>query len=138
MTGPLSGYRIIDMTTVIMGPMASMMMGEMGADVIKIESPAGDQTRNYAQGKTPGMGSIYLNLNKNKRSVMLDLKQPAGRDALLRLLEGADVLLYSIRPQTMDRLGLGYDECRAVNPKLIYCGAYGFPAGRSLCGAAGV
>jgi len=126
MPGPLSGYRIIDMTTVIMGPMASMMMGEMGADVIKIESPAGDQTRNYAQGKTPGMGSIYMNLNKNKRSVMLDLKQPAGRDALLRLLEGADVLLYSIRPQAMDRLGLGYDACRAVNPKLIYCGAYGF------------
>jgi crotonobetainyl-CoA:carnitine CoA-transferase CaiB-like acyl-CoA transferase len=78
MPGPLSGYRIIDMTTVIMGPMASMMMGEMGADVIKIESPVGDQTRNYAQGKTPGMGSIYMNLNKNKRSVMLDLKQPAG------------------------------------------------------------
>ena len=116
MAGPLSGYRIIDMTTVIMGPMASMMMGEMGADVVKIESPAGDQTRNYAQGKTPGMGSIYMNLNKNKRSVMLDLKQPAGRDALLRLLRDADVLLYSIRPQAMDRLGLGYDECRAVNP----------------------
>jgi crotonobetainyl-CoA:carnitine CoA-transferase CaiB-like acyl-CoA transferase len=126
MSGPLAGYRIIDMTTVIMGPMATMMLGEMGADVIKIEAPVGDQTRNYAQAKNAGMGAIYLNLNRNKRSIVLDLKKPEGRDALLRLLAGADALVYSIRPKAMQRLGLGYDECRAVKPDLIYCGAYGF------------
>ena len=126
MAGPLAGFRIIDMTTVIMGPMASMMLSEMGADVIKIESPVGDQTRNYAQGRSPGMGAIFMNLNRNKRSIVLDLKQEAGRDALLRLVESADVLLYSLRPQAMQRLRLGYEECRAVNPKLIYCGAFGF------------
>ena len=85
MSGPLAGYRIIDMTTVIMGPMATMMLGEMGADVIKIEAPVGDQTRNYAQAKNAGMGAIYLNLNRNKGSIVLDLKKPEGRDALLRL-----------------------------------------------------
>lgn len=126
MSGPLAGYRIVDMTTVIMGPMATMMLGEQGADVIKIESPAGDQTRFYAQGKNPGMGAIYLNLNRNKRSVVLDLKQPEGRDALLKLLAEADALVYSIRPQAMQRLGLDYEACRAVNPTLLYCGAYGF------------
>jgi crotonobetainyl-CoA:carnitine CoA-transferase CaiB-like acyl-CoA transferase len=126
MSGPLAGYRIIDMTTVIMGPMATMMLGEMGADVIKIEAPVGDQTRYYAQAKNPGMGAIYLNLNRNKRSVVLDLKKPAGRAALLRLIAGADALVYSIRPKAMQRLGLGYEDCRAAKPDLIYCGAYGF------------
>ena len=126
MSGPLAGYRIIDMTTVIMGPMATMMLGEMGADVVKIEAPGGDQTRHYAQAKNPGMSAIYLNLNRNKRSIVLDLKKPEGRAALLRLVADADALVYSIRPQAMQRLGLGYDDCRAARPDLVYCGAYGF------------
>lgn len=126
LSGPLAGIRIIDLTTVIMGPMATMMLAEMGADVIKVEPPAGDQTREYPLTKTPGMSAAFLNLNRNKRGIVLDLKQPAGREAFLRLLAAADVFLYSVRPQAMQRLGLDYDACRAVNPRLVYCGAYGF------------
>ncbi len=126
MPGPLAGYRILEMTTIIMGPMASMVLSEMGAEVVKVEAPNGDQTRYYAQAKNFGMGAIFLNLNKNKRSIVLDLKAPDGRDALLRLMRDADVLLYSIRPQAMARLGLTYDDCRRVKPDLVYCGAFGF------------
>lgn len=125
-TGPLAGIRIVDLTTVIMGPMATMMLGEMGADVIKVEPPAGDQTREYPQTRNQGMSAAFLNLNRNKRSIVLDLKAPDGGAAMRRLLEKADVFLYSVRPQAMQRLGLDYETCRALNPRLVYCGACGF------------
>jgi len=124
--GPLAGLRIVDLTTVIMGPMATMMLGEMGADVIKVEPPAGDQTREYLQTRHPGMSATYLNLNRNKRSIVLDLKARDGAAAMRHLIATADVFLYSLRPQAMQRLGLDYDACRAANARLVYCGAYGF------------
>jgi crotonobetainyl-CoA:carnitine CoA-transferase CaiB-like acyl-CoA transferase len=103
--GPLHGIRIIDMTSVLMGPFASQALGDMGADVVKIEPPQGDLVRQIGPARHDAMGPIFLNTNRNKRSVVLDLKQPAGVQALKRLLEDADVLMYNVRPQAMARLG---------------------------------
>src|SRR3954464_15484848 len=124
--GPLKGIRVIDMTTVLMGPYATQTLGDYGADVIKVESPEGDVTRLIGPTRHPGMGPVYLNTNRSKRSICLDLKKPAGREAVLRLLKGADVLVYNIRPQAMARLNLGYDLVSALNPRLIYAGVFGF------------
>jgi len=124
--GPLAGIKVIDMTTVLMGPYATQTLGDYGADVIKVESPEGDVTRLIGPTRHPGMGPVYLNTNRSKRSICLDLKKPAGREALLRLLKGADLLVYNIRPQAMARLNLGYDLVSALNPRLIYAGVFGF------------
>lgn len=126
MQGPLSGYRILDLTSVMMGPAATQIMGDMGAEIIKVESPDGDVLRLVQPARHRGMGAAFLNSNRGKRSIVLDLKKPDGRAALLRLVEGADVLIYSMRPATLEGLGLGYEACRKANPKMIYCGAYGF------------
>ncbi|MEO7727291.1 MAG: CoA transferase, partial [Burkholderiales bacterium] len=126
MSGPLAGIKIVDLTTVILGPYATQMLGDLGADIIKVESREGDNMRHSAPMKNPGMGHIFLHLNRNKRSIVLDLKQPAGREAMLKLCASADVLIYNVRPQAMARLKLSYDDVRAVNPKIIYVGAYGF------------
>jgi crotonobetainyl-CoA:carnitine CoA-transferase CaiB-like acyl-CoA transferase len=124
--GPLKGIKIIDMTTVLMGPYAAQMLGDYGADVIKVESLEGDVTRLIGPARHPGMGPVFLNTNRSKRSIALDLKKPGGRDAVLRLLKTADVLIYNVRPQAMARLQLGYDVVAAVNPRLIYAGVFGF------------
>lgn len=124
--GPLSGVRIIDMTSVLMGPYATQALGDYGADVIKVESPDGDITRQIGPVRHPGMGPIFLNTNRSKRSIALDLKKPAGRDALLRLVATADVLAYNIRPQAMARLKLDYETVAAVNPRIVYAGVFGF------------
>jgi crotonobetainyl-CoA:carnitine CoA-transferase CaiB-like acyl-CoA transferase len=124
--GPLEGIKVIDMTTVLMGPYATQMLGDYGADVIKIEALEGDVTRLIGPTRHPGMGPVFLNTNRNKRSIALDLKKPAGRDAVLRLIEGADVLMYNVRPQAMARLQLGYDVISKLNPRLIYAGVFGF------------
>jgi crotonobetainyl-CoA:carnitine CoA-transferase CaiB-like acyl-CoA transferase len=126
MPGSLAGYRILDLTSVFLGPFATQILGDNGADVIKIEAPEGDITRDIQPARNRGMGTVFLNANRNKRSLVLDLKKPAGRDALLRLVKSADVLVYSVRPEAMERLGLGYEACRAANPKIIYAGALGF------------
>jgi len=124
--GPLKGIKVIDMTTVLMGPYATQMLGDYGADVIKVESLDGDVTRQIGPTRHPGMGPVFLNTNRSKRSICLDLKKPAGREAVLRLIKTADVLVYNVRPQAMARLQLGYDEVAKVNPRLIYAGVFGF------------
>jgi crotonobetainyl-CoA:carnitine CoA-transferase CaiB-like acyl-CoA transferase len=136
MSGALTGFRILDLTSVAFGPYATQIAGDNGADVIKIESPAGDITRDIQPARSRGMGSFYLNANRNKRSLVLDLKKPAGREALLRLAQDADVLVHSVRQDAMNRLGLGYEDCRAVNPKLIYVAAIGFRSDGPYAGKA--
>lgn len=126
MTGPLHGVRILDLTTVIMGPFATQILGDMGADVIKVEAPGGDSMRRVGPFVHPNMGPLFLQTNRNKRSVLLDLKNPADRQALLSLVPEADILVYNIRPQAMRRLGLDYETLAAINPGIIVCGAFGF------------
>lgn len=124
--GPLAGVRILDLSAVVMGPYATQILGDLGADVIKVEPPGGDNMRAVGPMRNAGMGALYLHLNRNKRSVVLDLKTQAGREACLRLAAKVDVLLYNTRPQAMSRLGLDYESVAAVNPRIVYVGAYGF------------
>jgi crotonobetainyl-CoA:carnitine CoA-transferase CaiB-like acyl-CoA transferase len=125
--GPLEGVRIVDLTSVVVGPLATQILADHGAEVIKVESRAGDLVRNMnGRSVTPGMGAKFLHLNRNKRSIVLDLKQPAGHAALMKLIERSDVMIWNVRPPAMARLKLAYDDVRAVNPGLIYCGMFGF------------
>src|SRR5687767_3414816 len=125
--GPLEGIRVVDLTSVVVGPLATQILADHGADVIKVESPSGDLGRTIGGlGKTPGMGPKFLHLNRNKRSIVLDLKQPAGYEALMKLVEKADVFLWNVRPASMARMKLGYDDVLRVNPKIVYCGMFGF------------
>ena len=126
MAGPLDGMRILDLTTVVMGPYATQILADFGADVIKVEPPEGDVMRHNAPMRSKGMGHIFMNANRNKRSVVLDLKREGAREACLAIAKNADVLVYNIRPQAMTRLKLGYDELRAVNPRILYVGAFGY------------
>jgi crotonobetainyl-CoA:carnitine CoA-transferase CaiB-like acyl-CoA transferase len=128
MPGPLSGVRVVDCSTVVLGPWAAQQLGDLGADVIKVEPPEGDTTRQLGPMKNPGMGAFFLAVNRNKRSIVLDLKQRSARDVLLRLAQNADVLLHNYRPRAARRLGLSYEMFRAVNPGLIYVATYGFRA----------
>lgn len=126
MPGPLEGVRVIDLTTVLMGPYATVMLGDMGADIIKVEPPQGDLIRSLGPGRHADMGPLFLHANRSKRSIVLDLKQPAGREALLRLARDADMLFYNVRPAAMARLGLAYEDVKAVNPGIIYAGVFGY------------
>jgi len=125
--GPLEGVRILDLTSVVVGPLCTQILADHGADVIKVESTAGDLVR-VMNGKsvTPGMGAKFLHLNRNKRSIVLDLKHPSGHAALRKLIARADVMLWNNRPRSMARMKLGYDDVRAINRKIIYCGMFGF------------
>jgi crotonobetainyl-CoA:carnitine CoA-transferase CaiB-like acyl-CoA transferase len=125
-TGPLAGVRVVDMTTVGMGPYATQILGDMGAEVIKVESPAGDVFRHAEPALHAGMGAAFLNLNRNKRFVTLDVKRDADLAQLKELIAGADVFVSNVRPQSLRKLGLDYAALRERNPRLIYCGAYGY------------
>jgi crotonobetainyl-CoA:carnitine CoA-transferase CaiB-like acyl-CoA transferase len=124
--GALSGIKVIDLTSVLMGPFATQYLGDFGADVIKIEPPSGDLVRNVGPSRSPAMGPLFLNANRSKRSVVLNLKTAEGRDLLLDLCRSADVMVYNVRPAAMKRLGLSWEEVHAVNPRLIYAGLYGY------------
>ncbi|HEX6690362.1 MAG TPA: CoA transferase [Burkholderiales bacterium] len=126
MAGPLTGVRVLDLTTVVMGPYATQILADFGADVIKVEPPEGDVMRYAWPFRNPGMGTIYLNTNRNKRSVALDLKNPAALEACLAIAKKADVLVYNIRPQAMARLKLSYENIRSVNERIIYVGCFGY------------
>lgn len=130
----LGSIRVLDLTSIVFGPYASQILADYGADVVKIEAPGGDSTRNTGPGFEAGLSAIFLGINRNKRSVVLDLKQAAARDALLTLVDQADVFMHSIRPQKMARLGLDPDTLRARNPRLIYAGLYGFGSGGAYDG----
>jgi len=127
MPGPLHGVRILEFGHIILGPLACQILADMGADVIKIESPAGDKMRTLgAVSKTPDMASLFLACNRNKRSLVLDLKKKSARDVVLKLAKTADVVLHNNRPQVMTKLGLDYADFKSVNPQIIFCGAYGY------------
>ena len=120
MPGPLDGIRIIDLTAIVLGPVATMHLADMGADVIKIEPPEGDVIRQPGNSRSPKMGPIYLGANRNKRSLCLDLKRPEAIEIVKRLIATADVFAHNSRPQAIERLGLGYDTLKAINPRLVY------------------
>lgn len=124
--GPLAGVKIIDLTSVMMGPYATMILGDYGADVIKVESPDGDVMRHAAPMRHPAMGAMYLQGNRNKRSIVLDLKKAGGRAVLLQLAADADVFVHNVRPAAMERLKLGADDLLAKNPRLVYASLHGF------------
>jgi len=124
--GPLRGITILDLTTVLMGPYATQILADMGSDVIKVESPEGDIVRQLGPGRSNGMGGMFLNANRGKRSIVIDLKQAEGRDALLRLAGQAHAIVYNVRPQAMARLGLGYEALAATNPAILYVGLFGY------------
>ena len=134
MAGPLEGFRIIDLSSVLMGPSATQVLGDMGADVIKIEPPAGDTTRRIGPGRSDSMGSNFLNMNRSKRSVVLDLKHPLSRGVIARLITGADVIVHNIRPKAAQRLGLSYADVAAINGKIVYCALTGFGSGGPYSG----
>lgn len=123
---PLDGIRVLDLSTVVLGPYASQILAEYGAEVIKIETPDGDSTRRTGPSTEDGMGAIFLGVNRGKKSVVLDLKQPSGRETLLKLVDTADVLMHSIRPQKLAAIWLDPQALRTRNPKLVYVGLHGF------------
>jgi crotonobetainyl-CoA:carnitine CoA-transferase CaiB-like acyl-CoA transferase len=133
-SGPLNGIRIIDMTSVLLGPYATQILGDMGADVIKVEGPGGDIIRGAGAHGEKGMGPIFLNANRNKRSLTLDLKKDGARKALARLIEGADVFIHNVRLAGIERLGFSYEEAKAINPNIIYVHACGYGAGGAYDG----
>src|SRR6266849_6089735 len=125
MPGPLHGYRIVDLTSNVAGPLATMILGDQGADVIKVEAPDGDSTRHGAN-RRGGFTASFVNNNRNKRSIVLNLKEPAALDILKRLVATADVLTQNYRPGVAERLGVGEDAIRAVKPDIVYVSTSGF------------
>ena len=123
---PLAGIRVVDLSSVVMGPWATYILAGYGADVIKVESPEGDVMRYAGPSRHHGMGSLFMFMNRGKRSIALDLKRPAARDALLRVCESADVFVTNVRPAAMRRLGLGYDDVAAVNARMVYVDLVGY------------
>ncbi|MGE0313471.1 MAG: CaiB/BaiF CoA transferase family protein [Lautropia sp.] len=130
----LEGVRVVEVASMIFAPVAGQYLGDMGADVIKVEPPEGDLTRSIGPRRTPSMGAFFLNCNRNKRSIVVDLKRPEGREVLQRLVADADVLLYSMRAPAARRLGLDYPTASRLNPKLVHCHATGYGEGGLYAG----
>ena len=128
-TPPLTGIRVLDFTRVIAGPYLTMTLADLGADVIKVEPPQGDDSRAYQPPGKGGEAATYLGLNRGKRSIVLDLSQPEARDIVRALAREADILVENFRPGAMDRLGLGWEQLREENPRLIYCAISGYGHG---------
>jgi crotonobetainyl-CoA:carnitine CoA-transferase CaiB-like acyl-CoA transferase len=124
--GPLAGVRVVDLTAMVMGPYCTQIMADMGADVVKIEPPQGDNTRYISVGPAPGMSGVFVNVNRGKRSAVLDLQSAEGKRALRALIESADVFIHSMRFKAVAKLGFGYDEVAAINPSIIYTNCYGY------------
>ena len=126
MSGPLAGIRVIDLTVAVLGPVATQILGDLGAEIIKIEPPEGEMMRGIGPARNPGMAAYYLNVNRNKKSVVLDLKRPRARGALLRLAATADVFVHNMRPGAAERLGIDYAAIAAVNRRIVYAWASGY------------
>ncbi len=125
-TGPLAGVRVVDLTAMVMGPYATQIMADMGADVIKIEPPAGDNTRYISVGPEPGLSGVFVNVNRGKRSVVLDLQTEDGKTALRQLIKTADVFIHSMRAKAIAKLGFSYEAVAALNPGIVYTNCYGY------------
>jgi crotonobetainyl-CoA:carnitine CoA-transferase CaiB-like acyl-CoA transferase len=124
--GPLAGIRVIDLTAMVMGPYCTQIMADMGADVIKVEPPDGDGTRFISVGPAPGMSGVFFNVNRGKRSIVLDLRSNEGAAALRALIKTADVFVHSMRSKAIAKLGFGYEDVAAINPKIVYTNCYGY------------
>src|SRR5215469_12030205 len=132
---PLAGVRVADMTTVVFGPYCTQILADLGADVIKVEPAEGDSARNIGVSpKTPLMGPVHLRLNRGKRSVSWDIKSEKGKLAIRRLLETSDVFIHNIRPEAIDRLGLGYELVKKLRPDIVYVHCTGFGLGGPYAG----
>ncbi|KDF02054.1 acetyl-CoA acetyltransferase [Mycolicibacterium aromaticivorans JS19b1 = JCM 16368] len=125
-SGPLAGIRVVDLTAMVMGPYCTQILADMGADVVKVEPPAGDDTRYVSVGPAPGLSGVFVNVNRGKRSVVLDLRSDKGRAALRALIAGADVFIHSMRAKAITKLGFGYDDVAAMNPSIVYTNCYGY------------
>ncbi|APE14699.1 CaiB/BaiF CoA transferase family protein [Mycolicibacterium pallens] len=125
-SGPLAGIRVVDLTAMVMGPYCTQILADMGAEVIKVEPPAGDDTRYVSVGPAPGLSGVFVNVNRGKRSVVLDLRSDEGRAALRALIAGADVFIHSMRAKAITKLGFGYDDVAAINPSIVYTNCYGY------------
>jgi crotonobetainyl-CoA:carnitine CoA-transferase CaiB-like acyl-CoA transferase len=133
--GPLDGIRVLDLTTVVMGPYATQSLGDLGADVIKVETAGGDSSRSMGGGPHPELSGVALNLHRNKRSISLDLKHAHGKEVFLDLLDTSDVFVTNLRPEPIRRLGLAYEHVAPTRPRLIYCQAHGFRSDTSAADA---
>ena len=125
-SGPLAGIRVVDLTAMVFGPYATQIMADMGADVIKVETPEGDNTRYINAGPAPGLGGVFVNVNRGKRSIVLDLKSEHGKEALRRLIATADVFIHSMRGRAIARLGFDYASVKAIRPDIVYTNCYGY------------
>ncbi len=124
--GPLADVRVLDLSSIVSGPLCAQILGDFGADVVKIEAPMGDTARYLGSEGPPGLSGLFVQFNRNKRSVAIDLKQEAGKEAFLELAAGADVVVENFRAGVSDRLGIGYEACRARNPGLVWAAISGF------------
>ncbi|MGB7357099.1 MAG: CoA transferase [Mycobacterium sp.] len=126
MPGPLAGVRVVDLTAMVMGPYCTQIMADMGAEVVKVEPPQGDNTRYISVGPVSGMSGVFVNVNRGKRSVVLDLQEESGKAAMQALIEGADVFIHSMRSKAVTKLGFGYQDVAAMNPAIVYTNCYGY------------